>query len=137
MGSGSVHIQGVSAFEGISQGTLESWDLTASRRLSSPETPEELPEGLDEDEIPELVLGHEGLEDLLVQLPVVADEGPDLLLGQPAFAVQERGDGLRILTVEKTSLVQKIEALLGVEVELLDPEEDLLVCQALLTMPRR
>lgn len=93
--------------------------------------------GLDENEIHELVLGNEGLQDLLVQLTMVADESSDLLLGQPALAIQERGYGLGVLAVKKSSLVQEIKALLGVEVELLDTEEDLLVCKALLTMARR
>ena len=44
----------------------------------------------------ELVAPDELREDLLVEVPVSADVGADLLLAQPALAEEELGDGLRV-----------------------------------------
>ena len=54
-----------------------------------PETPEELSQCLNQDQVHELVLVHEGLEHVLVEVAVIADVGPDLFLRQPSFSVEK------------------------------------------------
>ena len=46
----------------------------------------------------ELVAPDELREDLLVEVPVAADVGSDVLLAQPALAEEELGHGLRVRT---------------------------------------
>ena len=66
------------------------------------ETPEELSQRLHQDQVHELVLAHEGLEHVLVEVAVVADIGPDLFLGETTLSVEKVCNLLRAGTVEES-----------------------------------
>ncbi len=71
-----------------------------------PEAPQELPEGLHQDEVGELVAADELPEDVPVELPVSADEAADLLLGEPALAEEELRSRPRVARTQETGLRQ-------------------------------
>lgn len=84
---------------------------------------------MNENEVHELVLADEGLQHLLVQVAVVADESADLLLGKSSLAIEKTGNLVWIGAVQKSGFVQELQPLLGIEVELLDAEEKFFVGQ--------
>ena len=84
---------------------------------------------MNENEVHEFVFVDESLQNLLVQVVVVADEGADLLLGKSSLAIKKTGNLFGIGAVEKSGFVQELQALLGIEVELFDAEEKFFVGQ--------
>lgn len=86
---------------------------------------------MNKDQVHKLVHRDELLQDLFVQFPMIADEGSDLLLGQPALAVQERSHFLGIGAVQESGFIQDFQTFLRIEVELLDTNEELLVSETL------